>query len=356
MKITMQSDIFAKKIAAAARALPSKAMLPWQGALRLSLNDGTLKIQGIDPDSMLIATQVEIDSEDEDFDCLIPGSLLADLCKDLPKGEVILHIEESQVQLETKTGSYKLPVIAGDYPSLGDELEDYIYVNFDKLTSMVSSVAVAAARNDANFSNIKIDLQDNKLTLAATDRYRLGFGAIAVEDGEHEKTALVNARLLDSALKTISKEENIGIGVDSSYFYIKNSDTLIKTRLSGGNFPNFASLLEKKEVGSLQVSSKLLQESVKRVAKFSPNMIIIELDSKTVSFQTPGDEIGSALEKIEGKWDGKALTFYVNPSYLLDAVSAVSTDTVTIKPTGSSSMMRVEGSKDVTHLVMPLRD
>lgn len=353
----MQSDIFAKKIGSAARALPSKALLPWQGALRLTLSDGVLKIQGIDPDSMLIATQVEVANESDEFDCLIPGSLLADLCKDLPKGDVVLHVDDSQVQLATKTGSYKLPIISGDYPSLGDELEEYAYVNFDKLSSMISSVAVAAARNDANFSNVKIDLQENKLTLAATDRYRLGFGTIEVkDDSSDEKTALVNARLLDSALKTLSKEENIGIGIDSNYFYIKNSDTLVKTRLAGGSFPNFASLLEKKKVGTLQVSSKSLQESVKRVAKFSPNKIKIELDTESVSLQTPGGEVGSALEKIEGKWDGKILTFFVNPSYLLDAVSAVGADNVTIKPTGSSSMMRVEGTKNVIHLVMPLRD
>jgi DNA polymerase-3 subunit beta len=360
MKIEIDAEVFAKKVASAARALPSKPILPWQGALRLTFKNNSLKIQGIDPDSMLIATEVGVDTDDSDsdneFDCLVTGALLADLCKDLPKAKINLHVEENQIQLETKNGVYKLPVIAGEYPSLGEEVESYHYVNFESFANLVNNVSVAAARNDANFCNVQIEFNDKTVKLAATDRYRLGYGAIDLQEETENQTILVNAKLLDSGLKTVTKEENIKIGADGSFFYIKNSDTLVKVRLSGGAFPNFASLLEKKEVGELTVKSKLLQESLKRVAKFSANRVKLEISSEEISVQTPSEEIGSAREKIQANWSGSNLVLVVNPNYIIDALNSLNVETVTVKPTGTASMMKIVGNTDITHLVMPLRD
>lgn len=359
MNIEINAESFGKKVAGSARALPTKPILPWQGALRLTFKDNSLKIQGIDPDAMLIATELHVDSDtsdSEEFDCLVPGSLLADLCKDLPKTKVKIHVEENQMQLETQTGVYKLPVIAGEYPSLGDEVETYHYVNFDEFSNLVGNVSVAAARNDANFCNVQVDFSDDSLKLAATDRYRLGYGSLALGEETETKTILVNAKLLDAGLKTITKEENIKIGADDSFFYIKNSDTLVKLRLSGGAFPNFTSLLDKKEVGTLTVNSKLLQESLKRVSKFSANRVRLDISGEEISVQTPSEEIGSACEKVKAVWDGSVLSLVVNPNYILDALNSLNAETIEIKPTGTSSMMKIVGKNSIVHLVMPLRD
>lgn len=357
MNIELDAEIFAKKISAAAKALPSKPILPWQGALRLTVEDSILSIQGIDPDAMLIKTKIPLKETDSVFDFLIHGPLIADLCKDLPKGNIVLDYDNNQVQIKTKTGVYKLPIIVGDYPSLGEDLKETVYVNYEAFTTLVSSVSLAAAKNDANFSNIKFDFTKESLEIAATDRYRLGYGSIVIDTDTEPKSVLINSKLLDTALKTAGKEQNVKIGADSSYFYIENSDTLVKARLSGGSFPNFKSLLDKEELGTLTINSKNLQESLKRVGKFSPSKVNISIEDTKVVIQTRGEETGSAYEEVESTWDGgKPLSLNVNPSYVIDALNSLSDAVVTIKPTGQASMMKIEGSSDIMHLVMPLRD
>src|SRR5436309_7648816 len=217
MKIRVERDTLADAVAWAARILPQKTQLPVLAGLRLdATGDGALRLSGFDYE---VSAEAELDvSVAEAGAVLVPGRLLADITRSLPAAPVDLNTDGSRVLLTCGSARFTLPTLPLDeYPTLPAMPEVAGTIGSDAFAAAVASVAIAAGRDDTLpvLTGIRVELDGEEVTLAATDRYRLAVRTLRWKpvDPSLQATAVFPARTLAEAAKSLTSGAEVTLAL-----------------------------------------------------------------------------------------------------------------------------------------------
>ena len=140
---------------------------------------------------------------------LVQGKLLSDISKTLTNKPVTFSLEGSRVQVTAGKSKFQLPTIPNsEYPNLPSLPQESGSVSSSLFTEAVAQVAIAASRDDSlpKLTGIHIEVNEERITLAATDRYRLAVRELVWQPSTpgFSTTVLMRARTLFDACKTIT--------------------------------------------------------------------------------------------------------------------------------------------------------
>jgi DNA polymerase-3 subunit beta len=147
--------------------------VPVLAGLLLKAQQGTLSLSGFDYE-VSARVEVEADVEDEGT-VLVSGRLLADISRALPNRPVEISTEGVRVNVVCGSSRFTLHTLPVDeYPSLPAMPSASGSVPGDVFAAAVAQVAVAAGRDDTLpvLTGVRIEIEGDTVTLAATDRYR----------------------------------------------------------------------------------------------------------------------------------------------------------------------------------------
>ena len=372
MKIRIERDPLADAVAWAARILPQKSQLPVLSGLRLDADtSGALKLSGFDYE---VSAEAELDvTVAEAGSVLVPGRLLADITRSLPGQPVDIATDGTRVQVSCGSARFTLPTLPLDeYPTLPDMPEVAGTLGSDAFAAAVTSVAVAAGRDDTLpvLTGIRIEIDGEDVTLAATDRYRLAVRTLRWQpvDPALQATALVPARTLAEAAKSLTAgaEVTLALAAGTSgegMFGLSGSTRRTTTRLLDGEFPKYRSLLPDTAAATASVDTNALTEAVRRVSlvasRTSPVRLSFSADGLVL--EAGGLDEAEAAESLPASFEGEPLTIAFNPAYLLDGLGAIDSDearlsfTAATKPAVLTGKASEDGAGDYRYLLMPVR-
>jgi DNA polymerase-3 subunit beta len=372
MKIRVERDGFADAVAWAARILPQKAALPVLAGLRIeATTDGGLELAGFDYE---VSAQATLDvTVAEAGSVLVPGRLLAEITRSLPGQPIDLSTEGSRLVLTCGSARFQLPTLPLDeYPTLPEMPEVSGTVGSDAFAAAVSSVAVAAGRDDALpvLTGVRVEIDGEKVTLAATDRYRLAVRTLrwSPADPSLQATALVPARTLADAAKSLTTGAEVtlalaGAGSGEGMLGLAGGTRRATTRLLDGEFPKYRSLLPDSSSAVATVDAAALTEAVRRVAlvasRTSPIRLAFSADGLTL--EAGGLDDAEAAESLPAEFEGDALTIAFNATYLLDGLGSLDSDeaqlsfTAPTKPAVLTGKTGPDDEADHRYLLMPVR-
>src|SRR3954471_13303230 len=372
MKIRVERDTLADAVAWAARILPQKAQLPVLAGLRLDAGtDGALRLSGFDYE---VSAEAELEvTVAEAGAVLVPGRLLADITRSLPAQPVELATDGARVQLTCGTARFTLPTLPLDeYPTLPSMPEVAGTIGSDAFAAAVASVAIAAGRDDTLpvLTGVRVEIDGEEVTLAATDRYRLAVRTLRWKplDPSLQATALVPARTLAEAAKSLTSGAEVTLalaatGAGEGLLGLSGGSRRTTTRLLDGEFPKYRSLLPDGSSGSASIDTAALTEAVRRVSlvasRTSPVRLSFSADG--VVLEAGGLDEAEAAESLPASFEGEALTIAFNPGYLLDGLGAIDSDepgwsfTAATKPAVLTGKASEEGGGDYRYLLMPVR-
>jgi DNA polymerase III subunit beta len=372
MKIRVERDTLADAVAWAARILPQKTQLPVLAGLRLSAEpSGALRLSGFDYE---VSADAELDvTVAEAGAVLVPGRLLADITRSLPGQPVDLATEGARVQLTCGTARFTLPTLPLDeYPTLPSMPEIAGTIGSDAFAAAVASVAVAAGRDDTLpvLTGIRVELEGEELTLAATDRYRLAVRTLRWQpnDPSMSATALVPARTLAESAKSLTAGAEVTLALASGtagegLLGLAGASRRTTTRLLDGEFPKYRSLLPDSSSATASVDTAALTDAVRRVSLVASRTSPVRLSFSTdgVMLEAGGLDEAEAAESLPVDFDGEPLTIAFNPAYLLDGLGAIDSDVARLSFTGPTKPSVLTGksteetSDDYRYLLMPVR-
>ena len=372
MKIRIERDPLADAVAWAARILPQKSQLPVLSGLRLDADtSGALKLSGFDYE---VSAEAELDvTVAEAGSVLVPGRLLADITRSLPGQPVDIATDGSRVQVSCGSARFTLPTLPLDeYPTLPDMPEVAGTLGSDAFAAAVTSVAVAAGRDDTLpvLTGIRIEIDGEDVTLAATDRYRLAVRTLRWQpaDPSLQATALVPARTLAEAAKSLTAgaEVTLALAAGTSgegMFGLAGTTRRTTTRLLDGEFPKYRSLLPDSAAATASIDTDALTEAVRRVSlvasRTSPVRLSFSADGLVL--EAGGLDEAEAAESLPASFEGEPLTIAFNPAYLLDGLGAIDSDearlsfTASTKPAVLTGKASEDGAGDYRYLLMPVR-
>ncbi|WP_163549568.1 DNA polymerase III subunit beta [Candidatus Frankia nodulisporulans] len=390
MKFRVERDEFTEAVAWTARTLPSRPTTQLQvlSGLLLDATGPLLKVAAYDYE---VAAQSTVHAAvEEEGRGLVNGKLLAEITRALPAAPVDLSVDGTRLVLTCGNARFALPMLpVDDYPTLPSMPPVTGRIEGSAFAAAVAQVAIAAGRDDTLpvLTGVRIEIQGDSLTLAATDRYRLAVrtlkwrpaGEASEFPGAPATVALVPARTLLDTAKSLSGsgvEVSIALGAGPSGETLAGfagSTRQTTTRLLEGQFPPFRKLLPDSSPLIAQLEIASLQEAVRRVAlvaaKTAPVQLSFSPDHLVLEAGTGGE--AQATETLPVSYDGPELSVAFNPSYLLDALGALESDVVRIgfasadDPTVAASKPAILTGKlaaddngelpDYRYLLMPIR-
>jgi DNA polymerase III subunit beta len=374
VKFRVERDALADAVTWAARSLATRPTLPVLAGLMLRVEGDQLSVSGFDLEA---STEVDLEvSAGAPGQALVSGRLLADITRALPPHPVDVMVDGSRLTITCGSAKFSLPMMpVDDYPKLPTMPTTAGTVNGAEFAAAVAQVAVAAGRDDTlpMLTGVRLEIEGDKLTLAATDRYRLAVRELTWSPGDPASAnaqVLVPARTLADAAKSLAHSETLtislsaggtGEGIIGFSGTTSGRASRATTRLLDATFPPYRSLLPSEWASSAEIGVGGLVEAVKRVALVTDRNapVRMEFGDGSVALTAGGDDEGRAEEQLEVTYEGDPITTAFNPQFLLDGLGALSTGTARLLFTSSTKpvVLRPEAADgaEYTYLIMPVR-
>jgi DNA polymerase-3 subunit beta len=374
VKFRVERDALADAVTWAARSLASRPTLPVLAGLMLRVDGDQLSVSGFDLEA---STEVDLEvTAGASGQALVSGRLLADITRALPPHPVDVTVEGSRLTIACGAAKFSLPTMpVDDYPKLPVMPTTAGTVNGAEFAAAVAQVAVAAGRDDTlpMLTGVRLEIEGDRLTLAATDRYRLAVRELTWSPGDPTSAnaqVLVPARTLADAAKSLAHSETLtislsaggtGEGIIGFSGTTNGRASRATTRLLDATFPPYRSLLPSEWASAAEIGVGGLVEAVKRVALVTDRNapVRMEFGDGSVALTAGGDDEGRAEEQLEVSYEGDPITTAFNPQFLLDGLGALSTGTARLLFTSSTKpvVLRPEAADgaEYTYLIMPVR-
>jgi len=374
MKFRVERDALADAVAWAARSLSARPTIPVLAGLLLEVTDSALSISGFDLEA---STQVDVEvTAATPGTALVSGRLLADISRALPPHPVDVAVDGARLTIACGSARFTLPTLpVEDYPKLPQMPTTAGTVDPATFASAVGQVAVAAGRDDTlpMLTGVRLEIDGEKLTFAATDKYRLAVRELTWNPSnaaEASAQVVVPARTLADAAKSLAHSDELTIALSAS---AGAGDGIIgftgttggrasraTTRLLDPQFPPYRSLLPTEWASTADVEVAPFVEAVKRVALLADRSTPVRLEfaDGNVSLNAGGDDEGRAEEQLEVAFEGEPITIAFNATFLLDGLSVLNTSTARLLFPSSNKptvLRPAESDDEYYYLIMPMR-
>lgn len=374
VKFRVERDVLAEAVTWVARGLPARPPVPvLAGILLQADDDGTLTLSAFDYE---VSARVTVAAEvAEGGTVLVLGRLLADISRNLPDRPIDVVTDGSKVQVTCGASRFSLlRMPAEDYPTLPSSPEPTGSVDGHLFTQAVSQVSVAADRGDTLpiLTGVRVEVDGEKMTLLATDRYRLAMRELTWNptstDADH--VVLIPARTLSETARSLGASGSIDVALGAT----AGGDGLVgfeagrrrtTTRLLDGEYPKVSSIFPTSSDTEAVVRTAELVEAVKRVALVAERNTPVRLRfaEGQVAIEAGTGEDAQASEAVECHLTGPEIEIAFNPHYLLDGLGVMGTDFTRVsftqpsRPAVLSGQAEEDGEADTSYryVLMPVR-
>ncbi|APT89758.1 DNA polymerase III subunit beta [Corynebacterium sphenisci DSM 44792] len=344
VRVRAAKDDLADAVAWVARNLPTRTTQPILRGMLFDVSDAGLEIAGYDYE---VSTRVRIPAESTDVGRFaVNGKLVSDIVAKMANKPIDLHYDGTKVHVTCGSSRFELPAMTiDDYPAMPETPAVTATVDPSLFTEAIGQVSVAAGRDETlpMLTGIRMEAEDGRVTLAATDRFRLAvrtFDWEAVADGPVE--LLIPAKTLADTARTIDSHSSepvtiaVGDGSDGQpigsdgLLGILGPDRRTTTRLLEAEFPKFRPLLPKEHSAVASIEIEPLREAIRRVSLVADRGAQVRMDFSEgqVRLSAQAEETGSAEEILDCAFAGEPLLIAFNPAYLSDGLSAIHTNRV----------------------------
>lgn len=371
VKFTVERDTLAEAVSWTARSLSPRPPVPVLSGLLIKATAGEVSIASFDYEtSAKLNIAADITEEGE---ALVSGRLLADICRSLPKSDVLFELREGKVHLSCGSSNFNLSSMpVADYPELPALPAVSGTVEGSEFAKAVTQVSVAASKDDTLpiLTGVRIEIEGDQITLLATDRYRLAMRELTWNptDASISTAALVKAKTLSEVAKTLGGAGELSIALSDAHELIGfESDSRRTTSLLvDGEYPKIRSLFPEVTPVHAIVRTSDLAEAVRRVSLVAERNTPVRLafSQGQVTLDAGTGEDAQATEMLQAHLHGEDITVAFNPSYLSEGLHTFAANkfvrfsfTDPRKPVVLSEQddWQAEDEKNYRYLLMPIR-
>ena len=306
---------------------------------------------------------------------LVPGKLLADISRSLPNKPVTIQLDGTRVLVNAGSAKFTLPLLPiNEYPNLPEMPETLGSIDAENFAHAVAQVASAAGKDDSlpSLTGIHVEVNGENITMAATDRYRLAVRELTFSPARPntEAVALIRARTLIDATKTLTSAKNVNISLapttsNDRLAGFQSDSKSTTTRLLDGTFPPYRHLIPQESLTTTVIEVAPFLDAVRRVALVTDKTIPLKLTfaGNSVTLEAGGGDEAQANEVFEIQKTGEDLNIAFNPNYLLDGLHAVSAPyaQISFNTSGKAAILMGKQSldgptiDDFRYLLMPTK-
>ena len=371
MRFIVERDALADGVMWVSRSLSARPIMPVLLGVLINADKKGVRLSGYDLETSGKA-EVVADVKEEGT-VLVSGKLLSDIARALPNKPVTFSLDGNRVSVISGSAKFALPTLSvSDYPNLPELPSETGRLSGDLFAEAVGQVAIAAGKDDSLpvLTGVYVEIEENKLILAATDRYRLAVRELNWDAPRASAAALIRARTLNEAAKSLAGVKSVSIALAAAtaterLIGFASEGKVMTSRMLDGTFPPYRHLLPSERSATAVVEVAPFVDSVRRVALVADKTVPLRLafNPGALTLEAGVGDDAQATEELEIAFDGEALSIAFNPTFLLDGLAAVNSAYVEIaftggsKPAVLSGKSSADGESDFSYryLLMPMR-
>ncbi|MGQ0825172.1 MAG: DNA polymerase III subunit beta [Actinomycetota bacterium] len=362
MKFRCERDTLAEAVATAQRTVATRSgALPVLQDLRITASERGLELVGSD---LEITNRVQVPAEVEEPGVAVVPKMIGEIVRKLVDGSVAVHVtgDEAVITSGRFMTSLRLKP-AEDYPRLAPGAGDGVKVDAAGFAAALRQVVRAASKDDLRpiLTGVLLTAYGGGLRLVATDSYRLAVrdlkGVSMLPEGQH---VLVAAKGL-AEVQRLAGDGEIEVVLRERDVVFRTSRAEVTARLIEGDFPNYEQLIPSAYPNRLTVNREALIEALDRVQIVGQNRdnaaVRMAMSASGLELSMSAQDVGSAQESLDAKFEGGELTVAFNPVFLRDGADAMDSTEValeTIDPLKPATLRANEGG-EFLYLLMPVR-
>ena len=335
----------------------------------------------------------------------IPARLLTDFIGNLPPEVVHLELNKRTLSLSIRCGKYEANIKgidAADFPVIPDfdALVEGVQAHLvsDTLRKMIEFAAISASTDESRpkLTAVEVTFKDGKLSMAATDGYRLSFdrqdakayefevvGDLVKEKAETALSVLVPAKSFTEVSRQAAQgEPTLPIGLritparNQIIFHIHGKTDSkeptfkrlqLASQLIDDRFPDYRAIIPKTKTTTTAVDTAALLKALRLAflfARDNANIVRMRLcpdnagGMGSIAISATSAEMGDNVSEIQALVEGKELEISFNAKYLIEYLSTVDQPQVQIETTESTrpGAFTIPGipADDHIHVCMPM--
>ena len=383
MRLSVNQSSLAKALSIVNRAVSSRTTMPILGNVLLDATGDGLRLAATNREigiNCWIAADVE-----ESGSTTIPARLLSEFVNSLPNERVSMALEQSTETLGLTCAkhsanikginAFEFPLIPTYQPEPTNSeaptvTGDVYTVASNALASLIDSVVFAASadENRPTLTGIETTFDDGRLTMAATDGYRLSMRSMETSAGEKATIIIPGRNLSEVSRICADATGEITAIVSANRNQVLFSATSAKewqrvdiiSELIDARFPDYRATIPKSHNTRCTVDASALLKAVRVAMLFArDNANIIRctmLPDGLFRIAATSVEMGDNTSEIECNVEGDEINIAFDGRLLSDALSHVPTAQVIIETTRPTrpGTIRPVGNDDYLMVIMPM--
>jgi len=301
---------------------------------------------------------------------------LYEILKELPEGELDLTVGENHwATIQSGKSQFKIVGLpSSEYPALpAIDREGLTPLTGAGLLELIRKTLFAVGDNDARYILngllVTLTCSDKKTTLrlVGTDGHRLAVAeqdlAPAAKDAPKEIKAIIPKKAAHEIRRLLEEGESEPLlGFTKNLMIFRKSGLLLTSRLMEGNYPNYQQVIpkEKDPASRIILERAALEGALRRVGVLSrdkTNAVKVTFTPGKMTLFSNNPDLGEATEELSVKYTGEGLTTGFNARYLLDVLSVIDGESISLQMDAALSpcLVREPGNAGFTCVVMPIK-
>ena len=325
--------------------------------LQLSTTDLEVELQTVVP---LVA--------EETGKTTVSAKKLSGIVRALPMGaEIRLHTRQEHLDINSGSSHFRLAMrSADDFPNVSEIRECLeIKIKAPILSRVIGKTQFAMGQQDVRFflNGLLMHLDGENLVAVATDGHRLALSATVFKTPvKKDCQVIVPRKAVQEMMRLLDhRDEEVVIRIGENHIQVGIGSLRLTAKLIDGSFPDYKRAIPGGGDQIARINREQLQQALHRLSILSDEKyrsVKAELSKESMKISARNPEQETAEEEMQADYQGSDLAIGFNVTYLLDVLSAISTEAVVFKLTDAdAACLIVPDQKDLKeqYVVMPMR-
>ncbi len=307
----------------------------------------------------------------------LPAKMFTDLVNTMPADTVSLSLNESNQTVTVRCQKLVTDIRgieASEFPPMSEfDASQAVSFAMPEMKKMIGQVAFAAAVDDSRpvLHGVKMSVNDNVLSMAATDGYRIAINKIILAEGfEEPLSAIIPAAALRELARIAGpNDKTVAMAFCGEktqvIFHLDNAELI--SSLIAGEFINYEAIVPTSFKTTTIVSTAAMQSACSQanvIARENKNLIKLDIKAASdssagnITILTQAEQSGGSQENIiDANVDGENIKIAFNVRYLKDVLDVIESQNVYLRTNATMSpamISPVDDQVDYKYVIMPM--
>ena len=369
MKFTLSSTALSNKLFALAKVINSKNSLPVLADFVFKTEGNVLFITTSDGENTM-STTLELSECDANDSFAIENHNLLEAVKGFSEQPLTFDVDNNSknVKIIYQNGQFSLPIDEADNfpkPQTVSDMAPSISLSSALLAENITRSVFATAQDELRpvMNGIYFDLNEEKITLVATDAHRLVRYTNDSVKGAQAVSFILPKKPAQLLRQVLKGSDNVSVNFGAKNATFTFGQTVIVCRQIEGRFPNYNAVIPQNNQNKVIVDRQTIVNACKRVAVFAntgTSLIKLALSENQIKISAQDIDFStSAEETIACDYTGMPMAVGFKAPFLIEILSSIISQDVVLAladPARAGLILPSENEEgqDLLILLMPM--